>query len=226
MKGLDPLWLLNHYHMLDINRDGNNSVILSRYAGMGSHRYPIGFSGDTVVCWKSLDFQPYFTALASNAGYTWWSHDIGGHMFGKGDNELYLRWLQFGVFSPINRLHSSNKGMSKEPWNYPQVENIAEDFCACAIDFCRICTPQTSTPQQRACRSFARRTTIVKTAAHTTKSGKISIISANKCMFAPSRARAKTALPSKQSGFPTECGSTFYGRKIRGRKGIYDRVPV
>ena len=128
MKGLDPLWLLNHYHMLDINRDGNNSVILSRYAGMGSHRYPIGFSGDTVVCWKSLDFQPYFTALASNAGYTWWSHDIGGHMFGKGDNELYLRWLQFGVFSPINRLHSSNKGMSKEPWNYPQVENIAEDF--------------------------------------------------------------------------------------------------
>ena len=128
MKGLDPLWLLNHYHMLDINRDGNNSVILSRYAGMGSHRYPLGFSGDTVVCWKSLDFQPYFTALASNAGYTWWSHDIGGHMFGKGDNELYLRWLQFGVFSPINRLHSSNKGMSKEPWNYPQVENIAEDF--------------------------------------------------------------------------------------------------
>ena len=128
MKGLDPLWLLNHYHMLDINRDGNNSVILSRYAGMGSHRYPLGFSGDTVVCWKSLDFQPYFTALASNAGYTWWSHDIGGHMFGKGDNELYVRWLQFGVFSPINRLHSSNKGMSKEPWNYPQVENIAEDF--------------------------------------------------------------------------------------------------
>lgn len=128
MKGLDPLWLLNHYHMLDINRDGNNSVILSRYAGMGSHRYPLGFSGDTVVCWKSLDFQPYFTALASNAGYTWWSHDIGGHMFGNGDNELYLRWLQFGVFSPINRLHSSNKGMSKEPWNYPQVENIAKDF--------------------------------------------------------------------------------------------------
>lgn len=128
MKGLDPLWLLNHYHMLDINRDGNNSVILSRYAGMGSHRYPLGFSGDTVVCWKSLDFQPYFTALASNAGYTWWSHDIGGHMFGKGDNEMYLRWLQFGVFSPINRLHSNNKAMSKEPWNYPQVENIAEDF--------------------------------------------------------------------------------------------------
>lgn len=128
MKNLDPLWLLNHYHTLDINRDNNHSVILSRYAGLGSHRYPLGFSGDTVVCWNSLKFQPYFTALASNAGYTWWSHDIGGHLFGKGDNELYLRWLQYGVFSPINRLHSNNKAMSKEPWNYAQVETIAEDF--------------------------------------------------------------------------------------------------
>lgn len=128
MKGLDPLWLLNHYHTLDACRDGKDGIILSRYAGIGSHRYPLGFSGDTAVCWKSLRFQPYFTALASNAGYTWWSHDIGGHLMGHGDNELYLRWLQFGVFSPVNRLHSNNKALSKEPWNYPAVESVAEDF--------------------------------------------------------------------------------------------------
>ncbi len=128
MDGLDPLWLLNHYHFLDNCRDGKNGMILSRYAGLGSHRYPIGFSGDTFVCWRSLRFQPYFTALASNAGYTWWSHDIGGHLFGKGNAELYLRWLQFGVFSPINRLHSNNKSWSKEPWLYPRVESIAEQF--------------------------------------------------------------------------------------------------
>ncbi len=128
LEGLDPLWLLNHYHTLDICRDGKRGVILSRYAGLGSHRYPLGFSGDTYVCWKSLNFQPYFTALASNAGYTWWSHDIGGHLLGHGDNELYLRWLQFGVFSPILRLHSNNKGKSKEPWLYEQVTEIAEDY--------------------------------------------------------------------------------------------------
>lgn len=128
MEGLDPLWLLNHYHFLDNCRDGRRGMILSRYAGLGSHRYPLGFSGDTFVCWKSLRFQPYFTALASNAGYTWWSHDIGGHLYGHGDNELYLRWLQWGVFSPINRLHSNNKGRSKEPWLYPQVETLAEDY--------------------------------------------------------------------------------------------------
>lgn len=129
MKGLDPLWLLNHYHTEDIRRDGKRGIILSRYAGAGSHRYPIGFSGDTIVCWKSLRLQPWFTALAANVGYTWWSHDIGGHMFGKGDPELYVRWLQFGVFSPVNRLHSTKNGISKEPWLYGEdAERIAEDF--------------------------------------------------------------------------------------------------
>lgn len=114
-----PLWLLNYYHFKDITREGNNSVILSRYAGPGSHRFPIGFSGDTVTTWASLAFQPYFTSTASNIGYTWWSHDIGGHMLGYHDEELALRWLQFGVFSPINRLHSSNSPFqSKEPWGY------------------------------------------------------------------------------------------------------------
>jgi alpha-glucosidase (family GH31 glycosyl hydrolase) len=128
IKGLDPLWLLNHYHFLDSARNGKTPLILSRYAGLGSHRYPLGFSGDTVVCWRSLRFQPYFTATASNVGYTWWSHDIGGHQLSRGNSELYLRWLQLGVFSPINRLHSTKIGISKEPWLYPEVESVAEDF--------------------------------------------------------------------------------------------------
>ncbi|MEG2273804.1 MAG: glycoside hydrolase family 31 protein, partial [Clostridia bacterium] len=129
IKGLDPLWLLNHYHTLDSGRDGRQPLILSRYAGLGSHRYPIGFSGDTIVSWKSLKLQPHFTAMAANVGYTWWSHDIGGHMCGKSNGELYLRWLQFGVFSPINRLHSTKNGMSKEPWLYGKpFEEISEDF--------------------------------------------------------------------------------------------------
>ena len=119
VKGLDPLWWLNHYHSIDLARDGKRPLILSRYAGPGSHRYPLGFSGDTLVVWDALEFQPYFTATASNAGYSWWSHDIGGHQMGKRDDELYIRWLQFGVFSPINRLHStSNEFLGKEPWKF------------------------------------------------------------------------------------------------------------
>lgn len=119
IPGLDPLWALNHYHYLDNGRNSHRPLILSRFAGAGSHRYPLGFSGDTAQSWPTLDFQPYFTATASNIGYTWWSHDIGGHHFGERDDELYLRWVQFGVFSPIMRLHStSNEFMGKEPWKY------------------------------------------------------------------------------------------------------------
>ena len=119
IPGLDPLWMLNHYHYLDSMRGGKRGLTFSRYSGPGSHRYPIGFSGDTIISWKSLDFQPYFTANASNIGYGWWSHDIGGHMQGSKDDELSTRWVQFGVFSPIMRLHSSNSRFTgKEPWNY------------------------------------------------------------------------------------------------------------
>lgn len=121
IKGIDPLWVINHYHYLDNEQRNGKGLTFSRYAGPGSHRYPVGFSGDTHITWKSLQFQPYFTATASNIGYGWWSHDIGGHMFGEKDNELFLRWLQFGVYSPIMRLHSSSSEfLGKEPWNYPQ----------------------------------------------------------------------------------------------------------
>lgn len=124
IRGLDPLWAFNHYHFKWIEKNYNAPLILSRYSGPGSHRYPVGFSGDTIVSWESLRFQPYMTSTASNIGYSWWSHDIGGHMKGTSDDELYIRWLQFGVFSPINRLHSSSSIFAKkEPWKYNQYYN-------------------------------------------------------------------------------------------------------
>ena len=77
------------------------------------------------MTWQSLDFQPYFTANAANIGYTWWSHDIGGHHLGERDDELFIRWIQLGLYSPIMRLHSTNdEFMGKEPWKYSFAANI------------------------------------------------------------------------------------------------------
>ncbi|KAK8061613.1 hypothetical protein PG994_007979 [Apiospora phragmitis] len=99
--------------------DDSYPIIFSRYGGPGSHRYPVGFSGDAVATWDSLRFQPEFTATASNIGYGWWSHDIGGHLPGYRDDECTARWVQYGAFSPILRLHSAlSRWMSKEPWLY------------------------------------------------------------------------------------------------------------
>ncbi len=129
IEGYDVLWMLNHCHYTDSARRGERGILFSRYAEPGSHRYPVGFSGDTHVTWESLDFQPYFTATAANIGYAWWSHDIGGHMQGYHNHELQTRWVQFGVFSPIMRLHSTcNPFNSKEPWKYGECEGVISDF--------------------------------------------------------------------------------------------------
>ncbi len=127
--GIDIMWVLNHYHTLDNGKE-HAPLILSRYSGLGAHRYPLGFSGDTYITWETLKYLPYFTSTASNVGFTWWSHDIGGHTGGAKDNELYLRSVQYGVFSPINRLHSTAYDYcTKEPHAYKNGTGlIAEEF--------------------------------------------------------------------------------------------------
>jgi alpha-glucosidase (family GH31 glycosyl hydrolase) len=128
MPGLDPLWWINHLHFLDLGRDGRKRpFIFSRWGGLGNHRYPIGFSGDTVISWESLANQPAFTSAAANVGYGWWSHDIGGHMGGIEDDELYTRWIQYGVFSPILRMHCTNNPFhERRPWGRgPAAERAA-----------------------------------------------------------------------------------------------------
>lgn len=106
LPGLDPLWLINHLHFYDLGRNGERRpFVFSRWGNEGHQRYPIGFSGDTYRTWDSLRFQSYMTATAANVAYGWWSHDIGGHASGEGDGELFTRWVQFGVFSPIMRIH-------------------------------------------------------------------------------------------------------------------------
>jgi alpha-glucosidase len=120
MKGLDPLPWLNHLHFSDSRRRGTRPMLYSRWGGLGNHRCYIGFSGDTIVVWPALQFQPYMTATASNVAYGWWSHDIGGHMGGATEPELYARWVQFGALSPCLRLHSTKDPRAeRRPWAYP-----------------------------------------------------------------------------------------------------------
>lgn len=120
IPGLNPTWWLNYVHFTDMERRGKRPLLFHRWGGLGNHRYQIGFSGDTISVWASLAFQPYFTATASNVLYGYWSHDIGGHMPGKVSPELYTRWIQFGVFSPILRTHTTkNPEAERRIWAYP-----------------------------------------------------------------------------------------------------------
>lgn len=132
LPGLSNTWWLNYVFYTHMQRaDKTRALIYHRWGGLGNHRYQVGFSGDSVISWQSLAYQPYFTATASNVLYGYWSHDIGGHMFADDtpqserhiNPELYVRWMQFGAFSPILRTHSSKEaGLRKEPWRFsPEV---------------------------------------------------------------------------------------------------------
>jgi alpha-glucosidase len=121
LPGVMPTWWLNYVHFTDQQREGKRPLLFHRWGGLGNHRYQIGFSGDTVSVWDSLAFQPWFTATAANVGYAYWSHDIGGHMPGAVEPELYTRWVQFGAFSPILRTHTTkNPDAERRVWAYPE----------------------------------------------------------------------------------------------------------
>ncbi len=125
VEGLSNTWWINYvfFSHMEQNRD-TRPLLYHRWGGLGNHRYQIGFSGDAIITWHSLGYQPYFTNCASNVLYGYWSHDIGGHMFKGGQKEelepeLFTRWMQYGVFSPIFRTHSGKyASLNKEPWNF------------------------------------------------------------------------------------------------------------
>jgi alpha-glucosidase len=121
LPGVSNTWWLNYVHFTDQQREGKRPLLFHRWGGLGNHRYQIGFSGDTISVWDSLAFQPWFTATAANVGYAYWSHDIGGHMPGAVEPELFTRWVQFGAFSPILRTHTTkNPGSERRVWAYPE----------------------------------------------------------------------------------------------------------
>ena len=129
-EGLSNTFWLNYTFFNDKLRDADLSdpenvqrpLIYHRWGGLGSHRYQLGFSGDTHILWSVLGYLPYFTATASNVGYGYWGHDLGGHMQRGNiptDPELYTRWLQYGVFSPIFKTHcTSSEIIERRIWMF------------------------------------------------------------------------------------------------------------
>ncbi len=124
-------FILNHYHFYDMKRNyKRRPMILSNNAGVAAHRYPVLYSGKTLVDWKTLALIPFFNSSASNIGISWWSHDIGGYYKGIEDNELYTRFVQLGVFSPILKFGSEKgKYYKREPWRWSiKTYNIVKDY--------------------------------------------------------------------------------------------------
>ena len=130
-KDLYSLRALNYYHTKFGRSLDKRSLILSRNSLSASHRYPISYSGETLVSWDTLSYLPRFNSTASNIGVSFWSHDVGGFKNGIEDSELYTRYVEFSTFSPIFRF-SARRGMyyKREPWLWDNnTYNIVKDYC-------------------------------------------------------------------------------------------------
>ena len=112
------------------------------------HRYTIQFTGDTCATWSMLAFEARLSASEGNIGLPYVSHDIGSYngvpgnlSCGSADiallpgaeasrhlpDDFYARWVQFGTFQPLDRLHS-NHG-DRLPWEYgPAADRSATSF--------------------------------------------------------------------------------------------------
>lgn len=131
VKGLSNTFWINRAFFGDKVRqsaslgaeDADRPFTYHRWGGLGSHRYPLGFSGDVYDEWSALEMLPFFTSTASNVGYGYWGHDIGGHQQKQEhltDPEMFTRWLQFGVFTPIFKTHSTaSASLERRIWMYP-----------------------------------------------------------------------------------------------------------
>ena len=139
---------------------GDRGVLLCRSAWAGSQRHGvILWSGDVWSDWDWFRAQIPAGLHSGLSGMGWWTTDIGGFYDGHGGSpefrELLVRWFEFGVFSPICRLHGfrvpddvpppapgapvtygqdtfrifTNTGGSNEVWSYgPEVEAVLREL--------------------------------------------------------------------------------------------------
>lgn len=143
-KGVDFLWIddnnkentlrsftMNYflYKNFNLNKAKRNFII-SRNFGICPHKYSALYSGETLISWKTLKLLPFFNSTAANIGVSWWSHDIGGYKAGTEDAELFMRYVQLGVYSPILRLSSdTGKYYKREPWKWDaKTYKIVHDY--------------------------------------------------------------------------------------------------
>ncbi|MEM9678952.1 MAG: TIM-barrel domain-containing protein [Bacteroidota bacterium] len=101
--------------------------ILMRAGYSGSQRYGlIPWSGDVSRSWDGLQSQPEIALQMGMQGVAYMHSDLGGFAGANLDDELYVRWLQYGVFNPIFRPHAQEDVPSEPVFRSDKAKNLAK----------------------------------------------------------------------------------------------------
>ncbi len=102
--------------------------VLSRAGCPGIQRYAQTWSGDNDTSWNALRYNIPMGLGLSLSGLPNNGHDVGGFAGPKPEPELFVRWVQNGIFHPRFCIHSHNSdGTVNEPWMYPEVLSIIRE---------------------------------------------------------------------------------------------------
>ncbi len=110
----------------EVTGDG---IVWARSAWAGCQRYPLHWGGDSESSWAGMAGSLKGGLHFGLSGFAFWSHDVPGFhstpnfMNSPLDEDVYVRWTQFGVFSSHIRYHGSFK---REPWHYPNIAPIVK----------------------------------------------------------------------------------------------------
>ncbi|HXZ09679.1 MAG TPA: TIM-barrel domain-containing protein, partial [Paraburkholderia sp.] len=103
--------------------------LVSRSGGVGMQRYVQTWSGDNYTSWETLRYNLKMGLGLALSGVSNIGHDIGGFSGPAPDAELFVRWVQFGVFMPRFSIHSWNDdGTVNEPWMHPEATRTISDL--------------------------------------------------------------------------------------------------
>lgn len=110
------------------NAPEKRPFLLSRSASPGTQRYAQTWSGDNETSWKSLRYNIPMGLGLSLSGFPNTGHDVGGFTGPRPSAELFVRWVQNGIFHPRFTIHSWNTdGTANSPWMHKEVLPIIRE---------------------------------------------------------------------------------------------------
>jgi alpha-glucosidase len=109
-------------------RPGERPFVISRSGCPGIQRYAQTWSGDNVSSWETLRYNIPMGLGLSLSGAPNTGHDVGGFAGDRPEPELFVRWVQNGIFHPRFTIHSWHvDGSVNAPWMYPDVLPIVRE---------------------------------------------------------------------------------------------------
>ncbi len=129
IRPLQPYLMVRSSYKAQCDYDPEKrAFLLSRSASPGTQRYAQTWSGDNETSWNSLRFNIPMGLGLSLSGFPNTGHDVGGFTGSRPSAELFVRWVQNGIFHPRFTIHSWNTdGTANSPWMYAEVLPIIRE---------------------------------------------------------------------------------------------------